>query len=200
MRVICKHAEPDEFSEWKINDRMAHRPRWKRVPTCIKHIVHRTLISEQGDICCYCERRVSEDNSHVEHFRPINRFKDLQLEYGNLHCSCQKNLEKNDLRQCGNGKGSWFDEQELISPLDDDCELRFKFTGIGEIFPRREDDSAASTTIKMLRLDHEKLNAMRASAIDALIDLEPEDIQLLLDDSQEGNLLEFQSTIKQILG
>ena len=90
MKRITKACEPKKFSAWKKADRMAHRPRWRRVPTSIKEIIHESLLREQGFICCYCEASVVTSTSHVEHFRPKNKFHASKLDYNNLHCSCQK--------------------------------------------------------------------------------------------------------------
>ena len=85
MKRIAKDPEPEVFSQWKANDRMAHRPRWKRVPTPIKQKVHESLMQEQGFLCCYCETSVTADESHVEHFHPKSRYPALEFDYGNLH-------------------------------------------------------------------------------------------------------------------
>ena len=84
MKQILKDAEPPDFSEWKKDDPMAHRPRWNRVPTPIKKKVHDSLMREQGYICCYCEASVAMDDSHVEHFHPKEKYRNRQLDYINL--------------------------------------------------------------------------------------------------------------------
>ena len=136
MKYIAKDTEPSEFSSWKEKDKMAHRPKWKRVPAQIKRRVHESLIREQGFICCYCECSIDKDASHVEHFRPVSKFRDKQLDYGNLLCSCQRKTSAGEPRHCGRLKDNWFDEKLLVSPMSPDCETRFGFTGNGDIFPR----------------------------------------------------------------
>ena len=118
-------------------------------------------LQEQGAICCYCESRVTIGNSHVEHFRPKERFRQHQLKYDNLHCSCQRELKEAEPRHCGHSKGSWFNSR-LISPLERDCGEHFTFTGSGEIRPRLQGDCAAKITIEKLRLNIPKLRALRA--------------------------------------
>ena len=199
MKRIVKGAEPTEFSNWKKRDRMAHRPRWNRVPTEIKKSIHESLMREQGFICCYCESRIARDDSHVEHFRPQSRFPALQLDYGNLHCSCQRDLSPGEPRHCGSRKGSWFDDKLLLSPLEADCEDRLRFTANGDVFPRSIDDEAAKTTIEKLGLDLPKLRALRAAAIDALYTLSNEEIERLLERRLDGQLLEFHTAIAQVL-
>ena len=199
MKQILKGVEPDAFSTWKDEDPMSHRPRWNRVPADIKKLILQALIQEQGFICCYCESAVTLENSHVEHFRPKKKFQDRQLEYENLLCSCQRELAKGEPRHCGYKKGSWFDENFLISPLDPHCEQKFLFTGGGEVYPRLEGDRAAEATIQKLGLNLPKLQALRSAAIDALCDLPQEEIIRLLQRTEDGRYLNYYSAISQVL-
>ncbi len=198
MKQIAKVSEPAEFSRWKMDDKMAHRPNWNRVPGQIKQVIHEWLMREQGFICCYCEASVAKTDSHIEHFRPGEFYSHLRLHYANLHCSCQRDPSPAEPTQCGHRKGSWFDEDLLISPLDPDCEVRFQFTANGDIFPR-DSDPAAETTIERLGLDLPKLNALRSAAVDELIDLSDGQIRQLLDRGTDGRFQEFHTTIKQVL-
>ena len=182
---------------------MRHRPRWNRVPAEIRNTVHDSLTREHGYICCYCEQRVSQDDSHVEHFRPVSRpeFSPLQLCFTNLHCSCQREMAAGEPHHCGYSKADWFDEDLLISPLAPDCEDRFMFTGNGQIFPRCDDDEAARTTLAKLAIDLPQLAAMRAKAVDALYDedLSKDEIAILLGNREDGGFQAFFTTIRQVL-
>ena len=175
------------------------QPRWNRVPGRVKEAVHKSLMREQGFLCCYCESRVTADDSHIEHFRPRAAFPDLLFDYENLHCSCQRDPSPGDPRHCGHRKGSWFDEDLLLSPLDPDCEDRLRFTANGAVFPRSRNDAAAETTIKRLGLDLPKLRALRAAAIDALHTASREEIERLLERRVDGRFLEFHTAIAQVL-
>lgn len=199
MKRIMKNREPREFSDWKAQDHMVHRPRWNRVPGAVRTSVKRSLMQEQGFICCYCESRISIDDCHVEHFRPREGNSDQQLIYENLHCSCQGESDCGEPSHCGHGKGSWFDENLLISPLDENCEHRFGFTADGGIFARFEDDIGAETTIRRLQLDLPKLRALRAAALDALYEFSREEIRRLLARRPGGQFLPFYTTIEQVL-
>ena len=199
MKRITKACEPKKFSAWKKADRMAHRPRWRRVPTSIKEIIHEALLREQGFICCYCEASVVTSTSHVEHFRPKKKFHASKLDYNNLHCSCQRELSRGEPRHCGVGKGSWFDAGLLVSPLARDCEERFTFTANGQILPRLDDDAGAKETIRRLHLDLPKLRRLREAAVDGLYDLSKSEIGRLLAGSADGRFLAFHSTIKHVL-
>lgn len=196
MKQIIKASEPSQLVNWKASDKMAHRPRWNRVPRQVRQAVHDSLIREQGALCCYCEARVARSNSHVEHFRPVD---DYQLDYTNLLCSCVRDQIQGEPSHCGHRKGSWFDEELLISPLASGCEDRFRFTGDGQVFPAG-DDEAAKATIDRLDLNLPKLQALRAEAVDALVDLPATDVQTLLaTPTPAGEFVEFFTTIRQLL-
>ena len=198
MKQIVKDDEPLDFTEWRADDRMAHRPNWNRVPAPVRRSIHEALLREQGFVCCYCESSTSGDDSHIEHFRP-RRLRQRQLDYENLHCSCQRDNARGEPRHCGHGKGSWFDEELLISPLEEGCERRFRYTGNGDIVPRVDGDIAAETTIRKLGLDLPKLRELRAIAIDVFHELSADEIRLMLERGADGRYLAFHTTIAQVL-
>ena len=199
MKRIDKAAEPEEFSDWKDSDKMAHRPRWKRVSSEVKNIVHRALMKEQGFLCCYCETAVSVEDSHVEHFRPRKKYPDKQLDYQNLHCSCQRAPQKGEPRHCGNKKGSWYCEELMVSPLDPQCGKRFSCLGNGEVCPRCADDDGAKEMIARLGLNLPKLKSLRSAAIDALCDLPSDEVRDLLQRDEDGHYISYFSAIAQVL-
>ncbi len=139
------------------------------------------MLYEQGYICCYCERRIEQENSHIEHFKPRSRFPEEELVYKNMLVSCQLALKPKEPRHCGMLKGEWYDEQWLVSPLTAACETRFRYTADGRVYPSLDSDEAASVTIEKLGLDIDKLRAFRRGVIAALLensdDLEQEDYQ-----------------------
>ena len=201
MKHIVKQPEPEPFIEWKREDKMADRPNWNRVPGNIRRSVHSSLMEEQGFLCCYCEGWVDRESSHIEHFRPksSSRYRDLQLDYANLHCSCGRESVEGEPRQCGFSKGSWFDEHLMVSPLDADCEGRFSFTGDGRIHPAAGDESAAQT-IKRLALDLPKLDKRRQEVLHIYLDLSIPDLQTLLaTPDPEGRFVPFYTAVKDVL-
>lgn len=203
MKHIVKQQEPVTLSKWKAGDKMAHTPKWKRVPRDIKRDVHAALMQEQGFLCCYCEASVDRESSHVEHFRPRGkpRYRHLQLDYTNLLGSCGRDSVKGEPRQCGSSKGSWFDEQLLISPLEPACEGRFRFTGDGRIHPAHGDAAeAAFTTIRRLALDLPKLDKRRQEVLHTYTDLSIPELETLLSrPDPEGRFVPFYTAIKDVL-
>jgi uncharacterized protein (TIGR02646 family) len=96
MRYIKKQEAPPEFTEWKAQENEDWKPFWNSKATNFrnpqKEIVHQSLLTEQGYICCYCQRRINLNNSHIEHFKPKDEscYPELSLEYTNFLASCQK--------------------------------------------------------------------------------------------------------------
>ncbi|MDO9109702.1 MAG: retron system putative HNH endonuclease [Desulfatirhabdiaceae bacterium] len=206
MKLIVKQEEPKAFIDWKAMANPDWQPTYHVLRGTIKKTVKEALMAEQGGICCYCERRLADNDSHIEHFRP-QRDPDLNpLDFTNMLCSCQDQLKKGVPRHCGNLKDNWFDDALLISPLDPSCESRFAFTGDGEISPELSTDIAASETITRLGLDIRKLDALRASAIEPFLEdslSENEMRQFVsgyLQKGRNGMYGEFWMTIRYLFG
>ncbi len=170
MKHILKDDEAETFRDWKSLANDDWQPDYDIMPGDIKQPLKQALMKEQGGICCYCESRLIEDDSHVEHFYPQHHYPERALDYDNLLCSCLNQLETGAPRHCGNLKDNWFYDDLLISPLEPGCEQRFAYDGQGKIRPRIPDDLPAQTTITKLGLDIPKLNELRAKAIEPFLD------------------------------
>jgi len=170
MKQIIKQAEPKAFTDWKALANEDWQPTYASLGGDTKVAVKKALIAEQGYICCYCERRLVDGDTHIEHFRP-QRDPDVDaIDFNNLLCSCQQNIKRGEPRHCGNLKGDWFDSILLVSPLDMDCGKRFAFTANGAMRPQQPEDKGAVTTIEHLGLNIPKLKAMRSKAIEPFLD------------------------------
>lgn len=206
MKYIKKQTEPASLKEWKEQANENWQPSYDKLRNKLKDSIKEALMKEQGYLCCYCEQELTLNDSHIEHFRPQNDPSVDPLDFSNMLCSCQNQLKKREPRHCGNLKGKWFDENNLISPLDTNCETRFKFTADGYIQPRQEEDNAALTTIEKLGLDIPKLRDLRRQAIEPFMDemLSNEEIQLFvkgyLSPSNDGKFGEFWTTIYYLFG
>lgn len=206
MKYVKKRHEPEAFTQWKALANEDWQPTYDDLSGETKKAVKYALMAEQGDICCYCERRLTDDDSHMEHFRPQSDPVVDALDYGNLLCSCQNQIRKGEPRHCGNLKGDWFDSELLISPLDPDCENRFGFEGDGLITPVDKNDRAAHETISRLGLDLPKLNDLRANAIEPFLEesLTHDELRQFvsgyLSIGADGRFGEFWTTIKFLFG
>lgn len=201
MKHIVKGLEPDVFSAWKTLENPNWTPTYDDLRGAEKQAVKAALMQEQGYLCCYCERQLSEDDSHIEHFKPQHLADVDPLDYANLLCSCQNRLDKGVPRHCGNLKGDWFDAHLLVSPMFPDSEARFSYTADGRIHPSA-DDPAALATIQHLGLDIPKLISLRSAAIAPFLDEDLSDEELsrfvdgyLLKDA-EGRYSPFWTTIR----
>lgn len=206
MKRINKQEEPQAFLDWKAQANADWQPGYDELRGVEKQAVKQSLMAEQGFLCCYCERRLTDDDSHIEHFRPQNDPQCDPLDYGNLLCSCQNKIPKGDPRHCGNLKNGWFREASLVSPLSEGCDDRFAFAGDGQIRATDPEDQAATITIKNLGLDIPKLNDLRKNAIAPFADANLTDEEFrsfvagYLGLNHAGMFGEFWTTIRHLFG
>lgn len=178
MKYIKKNQPPEEFIEWKNKTNEDWQPTWKKFRrNPVKRSVRESLLEEQGYICCYCEKRINQEDSHIEHLKPKdtnNIYSHLTLDYNNLLASCQGEKENTSTIpvHCGHKKDDWYDEALMVSPLDSNCADFFRYTEDGQILPTTDLDKkpAAEQTIKRLALDIDKLKRMREQAIEGILD------------------------------
>ncbi len=203
MKYIAKGEEPNSFTEWKALANDEWIPTYSQLSGDVKRDVKNALIIEQGGICCYCERKLNYEDSHIEHLSPQCN-DEGQLDFQNMLCSCQKHLKKKEPLHCGNSKGA---DEIPITPLENNCEIRFTFTADGQIEHTCQD---SKETIKILQLNIDKLINLRRNAIEPFI-IDPVTSEEISKDDAEnfakeylemrnGNYNEFYTTIKYLFG
>jgi len=203
VKYIKKSHEPSEFSEWKAQKNENWEPSYGILGGVEKQALKQSLMKEQGFLCCYCENRIDENDSHIEHIRPQKAFPEYSLEYENLLCSCGNKNKKGEPLHCGIKKDDWFDKDLLVSPLKEDCVQYFKFLPDGSIRAANE-ERAADMTIEKLGLDIPKLRAFRRSVIAPFLDpsLTQEEFKKFvasyLTSDEEGVFSPFHMTIQQM--
>ncbi len=202
MKRINKGVSPAWFENWKTQFKMnnGREPRYKGdfssedsndIPSKQRrNTLKKSLIEEQGGICCYCMRHINNNMAHIEHFWPkgVDKFLHLDLEYVNLFASCEgkKLLDSNanfliDWDEfCGHKKDNWYDENMII-PTDYRIEDMFTYLDNGDICATsgRTTFYIADQMIKALGLDSYYLNRNRQEAIEAMYE---ELDETLLDD------------------
>ncbi|CAI8941004.1 TIGR02646 family protein [Pseudomonas sp. IT-196MI5] len=171
MKRVIKGTEPALFTQWKALANEGWTPSYSILRNPEKQALHDSLLREQGYVCCYCGNKITRESSHIEHFRPQHHFVHLDLEYTNLHASCQGETEDPKPAHCGHSKGNKFDENSNVSPLDEDCESRFRFTLIGRI-EATDTDKPAENMINILALDISFLNNRRKEKLEGIFDNE----------------------------
>ena len=140
---------------------------------------------EQGSLCVYCERALSETDAsgHVEHWRPRSRAPEFALHWRNLYLSCSAR------DTCGIRKGDRAlkaddADPDLPWPTELDYEELVGFTSRGEMYVRDDArmDGATRRALELaiddgrdaggrrraiLNLNHPTLVAARHAAIDS---------------------------------
>jgi uncharacterized protein (TIGR02646 family) len=73
-----------------------------------KQTLREQLWKEQRGLCCYCCNGIvaSEDGMRIEHWKPLKRFPEHQLEYWNLMAACPGNEGQEGLEHCDVCKGN----------------------------------------------------------------------------------------------
>ncbi|MGM0609002.1 MAG: retron system putative HNH endonuclease [Candidatus Muiribacteriota bacterium] len=200
MKYIVKGSEPEEFTKWKNKENEDWKPEYSLISSDLKNDIKLSLMKEQGFLCCYCERRLENYDSHIEHFNPRSNKEVDPLDYSNMICSCQNRLKPGEPRHCGNLKGDWFDYEQLISPFEKKCAKRFTFSADGRIKPYKTSDNAAKITIKKLGLDIPKLRALRKKTLEVFIDTDFEDLPLFVSKylklNSDGSYNEFYTAVE----
>jgi len=173
MRHIEKENEPPtSFTEWKGQANESWQPTWDNLQNPQKEDLGQALLREQGGLCCYCGCELRRNEFHIEHFRPRKAYPHLELEYDNLHLSCIREFNPGEPRHCGHAKENHFDENKVISPLEEDCEKRFSYLLTGEIVPKEKNDEKANYMRELLKLDIGLLRRQRAEALSRVFDVD----------------------------
>ncbi|MDT9181948.1 retron system putative HNH endonuclease [Limnospira sp. PMC 289.06] len=204
------------------------------VPSDVKRDVKEHLLKEQGFLCCYTGILIDTENSHIEHLKPysicrneknyedVNYF-NLVTAYPGRNYKSQEdeNDEDDELNQpskknknskkCPFGahaKENWYERDNFVTPLQLDCEDRFKFDDFGKVQATNHQDTAAQITIEKLVLNHQRLIDLRKAAIDEAIfpidiELDASDIQkiangLYSQKNEEGKFRQFCLAIEQV--
>ena len=160
MKYIVKQVEPLEFSQWKALENSDWKPAYSDLRGAEKGAVKASLLVEQGYICCYCNRRISSEDSHIEHLEAQSADEAGRLNYANMLASCLRETYRTQPLHCGKAR----ENRPLpVTPLQPGCERRFRFSFYGDIHPADDADAEAAQTISLLALD--KLRAGREAVI-----------------------------------
>ncbi len=92
MLVIKKGREPKSLTEYRLKSNAYF-------DGCNKGDIRKSLLSEQGYLCAYCMKRISENNMKIEHYNAQANISDSEaLDYNNMIAVCNGN------EGCGNKK------------------------------------------------------------------------------------------------
>ncbi|MCY3559601.1 MAG: TIGR02646 family protein [bacterium] len=164
MRTIVKQPEPTSLTEYRVQDWSSYEG------YADKEALRRALVTEQGELCCYCMRRISADRHamKIEHWRPRSRHPTEQLDYGNLLAACRGGEgQPPRLQHCDTRKG---DSDLRWNPADpaNRIETRLRYEPDGTI--RAHDDGEFDAQLdEVLNLNLSLLKNNRKSALDGIL-------------------------------
>jgi uncharacterized protein (TIGR02646 family) len=183
MKNIIKNSEPQAFIDWKSNKHftkqdLINNPNlindkvliWKKFTkkAKVKNEIKKSLLEEQGYICCYCQNEIDETKMTIEHLNCRNCYPTEMFDYNNLMSCCDggqhiKNLLKSDA-YCGHFKK---DQSIKVNPFTSKCENHFRYDDEGNIYHNSSIDG--DQTIRKLNLRSPKLKSLRKAAIDGFL-------------------------------
>ena len=186
MRHIVKGDSPSELETFKRKNPSKVYKDLKGNEE-VKSSIQASLLNEQDHLCCYCEKSIDTEKSHIEHIKPQSQFPTETLDYDNLLASC------NEFCSCGHKKAKWYSELDFIHPLHQDCDTHFKFELNGQVSGTSK---AGQITINALGLNSQKLVKQRGSVLKVYRDLLKDDIRLIIQSNE--NKHEFISALESI--
>ncbi len=151
MKRINKSSEPNSLTQYRSQSNAS----FGDMDTDVKNELRESLLTEQGNICCYCMKRIPESirnpSSKIEHFRCQSINPQEQLNYNNMLLACCGNQGSLKTSQtCDTSKGNK-DLNPLLSPLDINIENRIKYKANGEVFT--DDDKLSDELERVLNLN-----------------------------------------------
>ena len=166
MLKVNKDHEPEFLLKYKKK----HSPKsWAdyNKDNIRSEIKENILVLEQEEYCPYCEKRIYDNEGHIEHVKPRDSYPEDFQNYNNLMVSCD---EKNS---CGKFKGNKYNDN-FINPIIDNPDEYFDYNiASGEIIPKNNDENSkeyirAIYTIETLNLNCYELKEARKALIDIL--------------------------------
>lgn len=170
MKHIQKGGAPQEYVVWCRRVRGTPTEDFRSLKNPEKGSLHETLLQEQGWLCAYTMRRVNKASSHIEHIKPESLCRlaraGSDLDYENLVACFPRDGMEGKYRYGAQKKGDWWDDDghDFVSPLQQNCETRFRFDIDGNI-EAVDNHPAAVNTIRVLALDHHSLTEDRKRVI-----------------------------------
>ncbi len=73
MKHIQKHPEPRAISNCKQQNNLTYAT----LGHTLKQVLKDALMQEQGYLCCYCERSLTSDDSHIDQSLTLNNLDHL---------------------------------------------------------------------------------------------------------------------------
>lgn len=178
MKKINKTPQPQMLLAWRDENSAVPQNLMYDNGTFPRDAVLTALLREQGNICAYTLKRITEKSAHIEHLKPQTRCKaeDVQrvadgkwcrhedVDWHNMvACFPQPNAPRPDYGAVF--KDDWWDRTLFVSPLSQNCEERFAYLKDGSVKPSNDGDRSVAQTIQRLNLNCQRLQELRRSAM-----------------------------------
>ena len=167
MLNIEKGVQPKELIAFKMTPGASYAGLGGEAAQALK----KSLLAEQGNLCCYCMRRIRLDSMKVEHWRPRSRYPAEELRYENLLAACEDSKPAHGApsEQCCDTHKA--DRGLTYNPADrnHDVETRLEYKGDGRIHaPNDRVFNGELDDILNLNLPFHKMN--RSNVVDGLME------------------------------
>lgn len=172
MKYIQKGGAPPAFRAWCSRVHGTAKDDYRELPADEKTALLAGLLAEQGCLCAYTMRLVEGISAHVEHIKPETvcraERRGSDLDYDNLVACFPRDGMKSRYRYGAQARGDWWNPGLFVTPLQPNCEQRFRFNLCGEI-TASAGDAAAAETVRRLALAHASLIEDRRRVIEEFI-------------------------------
>lgn len=151
MLFIQKTQPSQDLSNWIIDQKSSgiSLPKYSNLQTKNSNAgsflaydsLRKQLYKEQNGLCCYCMKKITPDNSNIEHFLPQSAFPEHEVDYYNLYLACRYSHGfSREKQHCDIAK-----ENQLISKFigynhaveNRKCQDFFQYTDDGYILPKK---------------------------------------------------------------
>ena len=164
MRHIIKTSPPKEFLDYIKTPGVS----FEGLSGEPKRALRQRLLEDQGYICCYCGRRIKNDNhTKIEHIKSQKNYSELALDFNNMLASCDGGKEDREGKVKPKHKPHCDSKKENgdipITPLDVEIESVLSFFEDGTVKGKGE---IGRELVRVLGLDAKFLNTERRNAIE----------------------------------
>lgn len=196
MRHITKTTPPQEFLEYKETPGVS----FDGLSGETKKALRQRLLEDQGYICCYCGRRIiNNEHTKIEHIKCQENNDESSLDFKNMLASCDggdndRSIGVKHQLHCDARKGN---RDIPLSPLDDEIENVLSFFEDGTVKGKGE---IGRELVRVLGLDAKFLNTERRNAIEQYELRFPENLEYemsLLNQKDNGYFDEFCFVLEQ---
>lgn len=161
MIFIKKGREPRSLTEYKMQSNAYF-------DGCNKKDIRKALLEEQGYLCAYCMKRISEDNMKIEHYNSQSNITDKEaLDFSNMLGVCDGNEGSGDKASltCDTHKGNTL---LTVNPCINSSIELIQYKNDGTIYSCDEDINKDINETLNLNCQEVMLKRNRKEVLDAL--------------------------------